>query len=138
MPSADFLANSENKAQLIDLLMDNFLVAGVTLHQAEGDAHVVIVEKALGLSPPKKPVVIVAKDTGVTVISIARVRNSKHSIFVYASGTATVAAKIFKIAKLQTCLGKSSTNNLLFLYAVSGKKSEIDVLSTSGSAQLRA
>ena len=68
-----FLANSKNKARLIDKLTTELHHAGVLVKQDPADADHLIVSTALTLSQTEmKPVVVVGTDTDVLVMLISQ------------------------------------------------------------------
>ncbi|GBM49658.1 hypothetical protein AVEN_111546-1 [Araneus ventricosus] len=68
-----FLTNAKNKSRLIVLLTDKFKAAGISVKQAENDAHVLIVVTALSISKIQdNSIVIVGEDIYLLVILTAR------------------------------------------------------------------
>ena len=76
----EFLSNKHNKQRLIALLSQRLEQAGCEIHQARGDADVLIVQTAF-TSVAKQEPVLVGDDTDMLVLLIFHAKNVKHNVF---------------------------------------------------------
>ncbi|KAJ8882390.1 hypothetical protein PR048_014197 [Dryococelus australis] len=69
---ADFLSNHHNKERLITLFFRHLETAGIEVCNSEGDADTLIVKRALELASLGNNVTVVASDTDIAVMLLAR------------------------------------------------------------------
>ncbi|KAJ8875534.1 hypothetical protein PR048_023429 [Dryococelus australis] len=103
----DFLKNTHNKEQLIRLLIESFEHAGLVVIQAPADADTLIVETALRNYPVNKQVVVLANDTDIIIVLIAR-SNENTSISILCPGNSTAPGKLFNIFEIQKYISKTA------------------------------
>jgi len=113
----DFLANVKNKSSFIELLSEFLVKANVEVIKAEADADVLIAETALAQGTPLRHVRVVATDTDVLTVLIARVR--EEHITVIHPGTRTTPVKTWDIASIRSGLG-GMTKCALAIHALTG------------------
>ena len=75
----EFLSNKHNKERCIALLSQRMKQAGCEIHQARGDADVLIVQTEL-TSADKQETVLVGDDTDMLVLLIYHAKNVRHNI----------------------------------------------------------
>ncbi|CAG9769757.1 unnamed protein product [Ceutorhynchus assimilis] len=80
IPQVDFLKNSQNKTQFINILRTYFEDVGITVHQAPRDADYLITMTAVELSMIKKHVTVVSEDTDIMVLLIHHAKNKNISM----------------------------------------------------------
>lgn len=101
----EFLCNSENKAQLIDMLTQKLRDNKMVVHQAEADADTLIAEIAIGLSSSRPSVTVVATDTDILTILIARGNEHSSKVFMLKPGSGKSASKCYNIAEIKKKTG---------------------------------
>ncbi|KAJ8881758.1 hypothetical protein PR048_018244 [Dryococelus australis] len=69
---ADFLSNHHNKKRLITLLSHHFETAGIEVCNSEDDADTLIVKRALELALVGNNVTVIASDSDIVVMLLAR------------------------------------------------------------------
>ncbi len=111
-----FLANSSNKARLIDSLSEKMRSAGIRVEQATADADTLIVSTALTVADAaEQSVVVVGTDTDILVMLVARA-SSKLSMYMLCRSNPMT---MYNIQELQHAIGRTS-KHLMFIHAVSG------------------
>lgn len=116
----EFLCNSENKAQLIDLLTQKLRVNQMVVHQAEADADTLIAETAISLSSNKPSVTVIATDTDILTILIARSDDENApKLKMLKPGRQQTVSKYYDIAEIRQNMGPLK-DVLLFAHAMSG------------------
>ena len=114
-------SNKHNKQRFIALLSQRLEHAGYEIHQARGDADVLIVQTAL-ISAAKKEPVLVGDDTNLLVILIYHAKNVRYNVF-FRPETRRTSQKgniCCNIPAIRTHLGSVVTNNIMFLHAIHG------------------
>ena len=76
----EFLSNEQNKQRFIILLSQRSEQSGCEIHQARGDADVLIVQTALK-SATKQETVLVGDDTDLLVLLIHHAKNVIHTVY---------------------------------------------------------
>ena len=80
MKKEEFLSNKQNKQRFIGLLSARLEQTGCEIHQARGDAYVLIVQTALA-SAAQQETVLVGDDTDLLVLLIHHAKDIRHNIF---------------------------------------------------------
>ncbi|KAK4874989.1 hypothetical protein RN001_011411 [Aquatica leii] len=114
----DFLSNKKNKACLISMVSNFLKMGGVNVDQAQDDADELIVSTALRLHQLNKKVVILATDTDILTILIARAPTD-NNILVLHPATNKTTAQVFVVDDIQKNIGVMK-EAVLFAHAVSG------------------
>ena len=117
----EFLSNKHNKQRCIALLSQRLEQAGCEIHQARGDADVLIVQTAL-TSAAKQETVLVGDDTDLLVLLIYHAKNVRHNVF-FRPETRRASQKgnrCWNIPAMRALLGSVVTNNIMFLHAILG------------------
>ena len=117
IPQEDFLRNSQNKTQFINILRTYFEDVGITVNQATRDADYLITTTAVELSILKKHVTVVSEDTDIMVLLIHHSKNKNISML--RPGKAAKGDKVSTISEIQDKLGHLK-KHILFLHAISG------------------
>ena len=104
MKREDFLSNKKNKSALIRMLSARLQAAGIELKQADADAEVMIAETALDLDAPGRTVSVVATDTDILAILVARATNTT-AISVKHPATASSGESLYDIGAIRRQLG---------------------------------
>ncbi|KAE8742582.1 hypothetical protein FOCC_FOCC011876 [Frankliniella occidentalis] len=114
-----FLSNKKNKSALIRLLRGHLHAAGITVKQADADADVPLAEEALlkGEDHATCSVRVVAKDTDIVAILVARGTNQSH-ITVTTPGTG--ASRGYNVGAIRQHLGEERADCLLAAHAFTG------------------
>ncbi|KAJ8868384.1 hypothetical protein PR048_029900 [Dryococelus australis] len=115
---ADFLSNYHNKERLITLFSRHFETAGIEVRSSEGDADTLIVKRALGLASVGNNVTVVAFDTDIAVMLLARTTDYME-LRVLSPGTNTKCDKVYNVREIQEKIGESE-DSVLFCHAVTG------------------
>lgn len=89
------------------------------VYQAEADADTLIAETALELSLCNTSVTVVATDTDILTILIARYNQNTSNLYMLKPGSGNQSPKYYNIAELQQNLGDLK-DVLLFAHAMSG------------------
>ena len=111
-----FLANSNNKKRLIQMLSEKMLAAGVLVKQADADADRLIVTTALAVADTElTSVTVVGTDTDLLVMLVAQASSSADMYMLCRSNPITV----FSIREIQHAIG-GTKNYLMPLHAVTG------------------
>lgn len=120
-----FLANSNNKSRLIEALKDQFVSAGISVRQAEGDADVLIIRTAIDIATkqPASNVYIVGEDIDLLVILIYHSSLSDVNVKLLKPGKWTQKGKmddsVYCPKNIRASL-PNIENYILFLHAFSG------------------
>ncbi|KAK3929008.1 putative cytosol aminopeptidase [Frankliniella fusca] len=101
----DFLASPHNKSQLISLLTEKLQCAGVEVRQARADADVLVAETAMELDRPGQDVEVIARDTDILAILVARARDDT-GVTVRKPGSATTPDEVFNVKAIRQHLAK--------------------------------
>jgi len=112
-----FLANIHKKSSFIELLSQHLEEANINVIKAEADADVLIVETALALGTPLRHVRVVATDTDILAVLIARVR--EEHITVIHPRTRTTPEKQFDITSVRSGQGEM-VDCVLSVHALTG------------------
>ncbi|KAK3927182.1 Protein asteroid-like protein 1 [Frankliniella fusca] len=116
----DYLSSAFNKTGLITLLTEKLEGARVEVLQARADADVIVAEKAMELDQPGQHVSVIARDTDIVAILIARAGDDT-GITVTKPGTATTADEVFCIRAIRRHLAKQGLLHCVLLgHAMSG------------------
>lgn len=110
-----FLANQQNKAKLIHLLVETLMASGVEATVALGDADVPIIQCALN-KYAGEPVVVVGEDTDLLVILVA-LTPSTSKLFFLKPGRGSADNKLYCSQDIQHL---SFSGSLLFIHSFSG------------------
>ena len=117
----EFLSNKHNKQRFIALLSQTLEQAGCEIHQARGDADVLIVQTIL-TSATMQETVLVRDDTDLLVLLIYHAKNVRHNVF-FRHETRRASQKgntCWNIPAMRALLGSVVTNNIMFLRAILG------------------
>ena len=109
----EFLSNKPNKHSFIALLSQRLEQAWCEIHQARGDADVLIVQTAL-TSAAKQDTVLVGDDTDLFVLLIYHAKNVRHNVL-FRLETRRVSLKgnrCWNIPAIQALLGSVSLTTL--------------------------
>ena len=123
----EFLSNKHNKQRFIALFSQRLEQAGCEIHQARGDADVLIV----------KTVLTSAAKQDTVVLLIYHAKNVMHSVF-FRPETRRVSQKGNKccnIPAMRSVLGSVVTNNIMFLHAILGCDTTSAVYGWAGNYQ---
>ncbi|KAJ8874679.1 hypothetical protein PR048_025545 [Dryococelus australis] len=123
---ADFLNNHHNKERLITLLSHHFETAGIKVCNSEGDADTLIVKRALELASVGNNVTVVASDTDVVVMLLARTTDDME-LRVLRPGTSTKCDKVYNVREIQEKI-RESKDSVLFCHTVTGCDTKSDFL----------
>ena len=113
--------NKHNKQRFIALLAQRLEHAGCEIHQASGNADVLIMQTAL-TSAAKEETVQVGDDTDLLVLLIYHAKNVRHNVF-FKPETRRAGQKgnrCWNIPAMRALLGSVVTNNIIFLYVIHG------------------
>ena len=117
----EFLSNKHNKHRFTALLSQKLELAGCEIHQARGDADVLIVQTAI-TSAAKQETVLVGDDIDLLVFLIYHAKNVRHNVF-FRPETRRASQKgniCWNIPAMRVLLGNVGTNNIMFLHAIHG------------------
>ena len=117
----EFLSNKHNKQRFTALLSQRLEQTGCEIHQARGDADIIIVETEL-TSAAKQETVLVGDDTYLLVLLIYHAKNVRHNVF-FRPETRRARQKgnrCWNIPAMLSLLGNVVTNNIMFLHAILG------------------
>lgn len=112
---AAFLANSNNKKSLIDMLSSMMTQSGIAVKQASADADALIVSTALSLAESGEPVVVVATDTDLLVMLVNQASSDMDLYMLCCMNPTT----LYKVCDIQESLGETS-KYLMVLHAITG------------------
>ncbi|KAJ8878764.1 hypothetical protein PR048_019350 [Dryococelus australis] len=115
---ADFLSNHHNKERLITLFSRHFETAEIEVCNSEGDSDTLIVKRALELALVGNNVTVVASDTDITVMLLARTTDNIE-LRVLSPGTSTKCDKVYNVREIHENIGESK-DRVLFCHAVIG------------------
>lgn len=115
----EFLSNSENKQRFINLLTEKLQADGVEVHNAQGDADLLIVQTAVATSQ-KVPTVVVGDDTDLIVLLCYHAKDADLYFMPEPKGASSSCRKYLDVRKARQVLGDSVTCNILFLHAILG------------------
>ena len=113
----EFLSNKHNKQRFIAVLSQRLEQPVCEVHQARGDADVLIVQTA---SAANQETVLVGDDTDLLVLYHAK--NVRHNVL-FRPETRRASQKgnrCWNISTMQALLGSVVTNNIMFLHAIHG------------------
>ena len=124
----EFLSNKHNKQRFITLLSQRLEQAGCEIHQARGDANVLIVQTAL-TSAGKQDTVLVGDDIDLFVLLIYHAKNVRHHVFYrpVTRGASKNGNICRNIPAMRALIGSVVTNNIMFLCAILGCDTTSDV-----------
>ena len=117
----EFLSNKHNQQRFIALLSQRLEQAGCEIHQASGNADVLIVQTAF-TSAAKQETVLVGDDANLLVFLIYHAKNVRHNVF-FRPETRRASQKgnrCWNIPPMRALLGSVVTNNIMFLHAIHG------------------
>ena len=116
-----FLSNEQNKQRFIILLSQRLEQSGCEIHQATGDADVLIVHTALK-SATEQETVLVGDDTDLLVFLIYHAKNVSHTVYFRpeTKRSSQNGNTCWNIPAIRALLGSMVTNNILFLHAILG------------------
>ncbi len=115
-PQKEFLANSENKARLIEKLMEHFQIRGLNVKQSIADADYLIVSTAMCTAQTKcLPVVVVATDTDLLVMLVSQATSDMDIYMLYGRQPLL----LYYIAEIQTSFHIIKCH-LMFIHATTG------------------
>lgn len=112
---AAFLANSNNKRSLIEMLSSMLNQSGIAVKQASADADALIVSTALSLAESGEPVVVVGTDTDLLVMLVAQATTDMDLYMLCSTNPTT----LYRVHEIQESLGKTS-QHLMVLHAITG------------------
>jgi len=115
-----FLANSDNKAALIDMLVKAFCSAGIKTSQSVGDADVDIVSAAVELALSGQTVTVFCDDTDVLSMLVYHLSAHMSDIFFWSEGKKGKTGKCISVHSLQSKLGYDLCQHVLVLHALGG------------------
>ncbi|KAE8745769.1 hypothetical protein FOCC_FOCC007485 [Frankliniella occidentalis] len=113
----DFLSNKANKTCLIRLLKQHLRAAGFNVKQADADADVMIAEEALLKDDASRTVRVVAKDTDIVAVLVARCANNSK-ITVKSPGAGV--SRVYNIGAIRHHLGEVMVECVLLAHAFTG------------------
>jgi hypothetical protein len=120
LTKAQFLANPENKQRFIDYLSVKLEANGCSCIHAEGDADLLIVEKAVEYAATCTTVVVGA-DTDLLVLLLYHASMDSKDIFFSPEPKKNAkGATVYDIKASKSCLGLDLCTNLLFGHALFG------------------
>lgn len=111
----EFLSNMKNKAAFINFLSSQFRASNIESHQAEDDADLLIVKKALELNC--RTPVIVAQDTDIVVLTIA-LTSKNQTIYLLKPGKSGQEKELYSSRSLDN--RNFIRDHILFLHAFTG------------------
>lgn len=114
----DFLSNGANKSKLISMLSSDLRQSKIQVRQAKGDADTLIVQAALDQDDGESPVFVVATDTDILVLLIAKAREGTEISLVCPSTSKSVG-KMYSIRDIQNAIGDAKSS-ILFAHAITG------------------
>jgi len=116
-----FLANSENKADFVTMLVQCFANCGVQTFQSTGDADVDIVSVALQHALAGTSVVVYCDDTDVLSMLLHHRSHIMSDVCFWSEMKKTKAGdKRINVSDLQTHMGKELCESILVLHALGG------------------
>ena len=110
----EFLSNKQNKQRFIALLSKRLEQAGCEIHQARGDADVLIVQTAL-TSAAERETVLIGDDTDLLVLLIYHAKNVRHNVFFRPEmrRASQKENRCWNIPAMRSLLGSVVTDNIL-------------------------
>ena len=117
------LANTTNKRQFIELLMQYMNKLGIVCKQSHGDADTDIVANALeAATADQVPAVVFAEDTDVFALLVYHWKPHMADIYFYSDGKGRtkIGEKCINIQKIQAKLGVDACSKILALHAFGG------------------
>ena len=119
MKKTVFLSNKENKQRFINLLGESLQRAGFEVHNAPGDADVLIVSTAVTVAM-KKTTVLVGEDTDLLILLLHHYKQG-DLYFMSEPKTATSQCRRYlNIRQARQVLPDYVSNNILFVHALLG------------------
>lgn len=116
-----FLANTENKADFVTMLVQCFANCGVQTFQSTGDADVDIVSVALQHALAGTSVVVYCDDTDVLSMLLHHRSHIMSDVYFWSETKKTKAGdKRINVSDLQTHMGKELCESILVLHALGG------------------
>lgn len=110
----EFLLNNENKQRFINLLGDGLQVASFDIHNAQGDADVLIVQTAV-TAALKQRTVLVGDDTDLLIILLHHYWQGELYFMSEPKSASLQSRRFLKTGHARDVLGV--TNNILFVHA---------------------
>ena len=118
MKKVNFLANSTNKQQFINML-GNYLEKKFKVYHARGYADVLIVQKAVE-SATLMDIALVGEDTDLLILLCYHASLDSHKKFRPEPKKNTKKPRVWSIKTVKEQLGPEICSNILFLHAVLG------------------
>ena len=113
---SSFLSNVNNKARLIQALIEKMPLFGIRVKQAGSDADSLIISTALHVAEAAEaPVVVIGTDTDLLVMLLALTISSTNMYMMCCRNPIT----IYSIHDIQQAIGETS-NYIMFLHAMTG------------------
>ena len=120
LKKAAFLSNKANKQAFINLFSTHLQYGGCTVHHANSDADVLIVQKALEASMSSE-VVVIADDTDILILLIYHADVEQHTIFLRSEPKPNAKTnRIWDIRHTKLVLGLAVCSCILFAHAILG------------------
>ena len=114
-----FLANSKNKDQFIQMLRQKLDQNGCSTLQAEGDADVLIAKTAVKLSE-SQATTLVGDDTDLLILLLYHYDPQSRELFFRPEPRQNTRSRTWAIKEVKGALGEKLCGNLLFLHSFLG------------------
>lgn len=116
-----FLTNKANKTLIIDLIGDRLQAAGCQVVRSDGDADLIIVQKALEAAR-WQDTIVVGEDTDLLVLLCYHASFEGHNIYYKSERrqNAKCNTKVWDIKGLKRDLGIENCKHILFAHAILG------------------
>lgn len=125
----------KNKQHFINLVGDGLQVASFDIHNAQGDADVVIVQTAV-TAALKQRTVLVGDDTDLLIILLHHYRQGQLYFMSEPKSASLQSCRFLNTGHARDVLGEDVTNNILFVHAWLGCDTTSRVLGVGKGASL--
>ena len=116
----EFLSNTGNKEQLVQILSKNLLIGSHTVISCNGDADTQIVDSALEVICKNKVATVVIEDTDVLAMLIYFWNSKIADVFFRTESRKYQPVKIQNVRTIVESLHSAFVKNILFVHACNG------------------
>lgn len=120
----EFLSNSKNRNEFINILSEKLGEAGCTVFKTMGDANILIAKKAACISI-EKMTVVVGEEATLLVLMCLYAKDENRGLYLRSCKKvkSTKTTRMWNITDIQTSLGANKSKLLLFVNAFGGCQS---------------
>lgn len=115
----EFLANNENKQRFINLLGEGLELAGFQVHNAQGDADVLIAKTAV-MGALNHKTVLVGDDTDLLILLLYHFQEGELYFMSEPKKLSSSGRRFLNIGHARDVLGDDVSSNILFAHAILG------------------